>query len=41
MPVSSTMFFTVIERHATSFSTSKISSCLDFSFTAVASAVGG
>ena len=32
-PVSSTMFLTVTERHATSFSTSKISSCFDFSFT--------
>ena len=40
-PVSSTMFFTVIDRHATSFSTSKISSCLDFSFTDVDSAEAG
>ena len=40
-PVSSTMFFTVIDRHATSFSTSKISSCLDFSFTDVDSAEQG
>ena len=34
-PVSSTIFCTVTERHATSFSTSKISSCFDFSFTMV------
>lgn len=37
-PVSSTMFFTVMERQATSFSTSKTSSCFDLSFTAVLSA---
>ena len=37
-PVSSTMFLTVTERHATSFSTSKISSCFDFSLTDVDSA---
>ena len=39
-PVSSTMFLTVTERQATAFSTSKTSSCFDFSFTDVASAGG-
>ena len=36
--VSSTMFLTVTERKATSFSTSKRSSCFDFSLTMVDSA---
>jgi hypothetical protein len=37
-PVSSTIFLTVTERQATSFSTSKTSSCFDLSFTDVDSA---
>ena len=36
--MSSTMFFTVTERHATSYSTSKTSSCFDLSLTDVDSA---